>query len=317
VSFEVQGGGFSWFGQPPANKVLTAYGLMEFSDMAKVYEIDERVIDRTAKWLIGQQTQDGSWRPDANYLPRRELGQYPAQRDPAHRLHYMGAGFSAAARTPRWAKAVSYLKENWRKADNAYTLAIIANAFAAADKKDPAALDVIEKLMDMKKEEGDTVYWEAGIKSFCFSEGKVANLENHRHGRDRADGIRQFPDVVKKALNYIVRGKDPNGTWYSTQATVNCLKALVKSLAREARHSRAGDRYGQRQAGRIVQDHQRRLRCAAAGGCQNSSEAGCEQDRDSFRRQGDACLFDLQRLLSALAEGESRTRSADQHQSGL
>ena len=40
LTFEVPGGGFSWFGNPPANKILTAYGLMEFSDMAKVYDVD-------------------------------------------------------------------------------------------------------------------------------------------------------------------------------------------------------------------------------------------------------------------------------------
>ena len=31
LTFEVPGGGFSWFGQAPANKILTSYGLMEFS----------------------------------------------------------------------------------------------------------------------------------------------------------------------------------------------------------------------------------------------------------------------------------------------
>ena len=35
LTFEVPGGGFSWFGQAPANKILTAYGLMEFSDMSQ------------------------------------------------------------------------------------------------------------------------------------------------------------------------------------------------------------------------------------------------------------------------------------------
>ena len=35
LSFEVPGGGFDWFGNPPANRTLTAYGLMEFEDMAR------------------------------------------------------------------------------------------------------------------------------------------------------------------------------------------------------------------------------------------------------------------------------------------
>ncbi|MBC7288893.1 MAG: hypothetical protein H5T86_12825, partial [Armatimonadetes bacterium] len=68
LSYEVQGGGFSWFGDPPANKLLTALGLMEFYDMNKVYPIDEGVITRTQSWLLQQQEADGSWKPDKEYL---------------------------------------------------------------------------------------------------------------------------------------------------------------------------------------------------------------------------------------------------------
>src|SRR5207249_6545461 len=39
VSFEVPGGGFDWYGRPPANEALTAYGLIEFTDMARVHAV--------------------------------------------------------------------------------------------------------------------------------------------------------------------------------------------------------------------------------------------------------------------------------------
>src|SRR6202042_1716409 len=55
LTFEVQSGGFSWFGQAPANKILTSYGLMEFYDMSKVHDVDPNVIGRTQAWLAGQQ----------------------------------------------------------------------------------------------------------------------------------------------------------------------------------------------------------------------------------------------------------------------
>src|SRR5262249_54850088 len=38
LTFEVKSGGFSWFGEAPANKILTSYGLMEFYDMSKVHD---------------------------------------------------------------------------------------------------------------------------------------------------------------------------------------------------------------------------------------------------------------------------------------
>jgi len=40
LTFEVKSGGFSWFGEAPANKILTSYGLMEFYDMSKVHDVD-------------------------------------------------------------------------------------------------------------------------------------------------------------------------------------------------------------------------------------------------------------------------------------
>src|ERR1700685_2659640 len=68
LTFEVPGGGFSWFGNAPANKILTAYGLMEFHDMSKVYDVDPRLISRTQQWLATQQQADGSWRPDSSFI---------------------------------------------------------------------------------------------------------------------------------------------------------------------------------------------------------------------------------------------------------
>ena len=64
LSFEVPGGGFDWFGRPPANRALTAYGLMEFEDMARVHDVDPALIARTRRWLLAQRLTDGSWEPE-------------------------------------------------------------------------------------------------------------------------------------------------------------------------------------------------------------------------------------------------------------
>ncbi|HEY7314220.1 MAG TPA: alpha-2-macroglobulin family protein, partial [Gemmataceae bacterium] len=66
VGFEVSGGGFDWFGHPPANRTLTAYGLMEFEDMARVHEVDPQLIARTRRWLLDQRKSDGSWAPEGH-----------------------------------------------------------------------------------------------------------------------------------------------------------------------------------------------------------------------------------------------------------
>jgi hypothetical protein len=64
TTFDVPGGGFSLFGQPPPDRMLTAYGLTEFTDMARVHAVDEALIAHAARWLLDQQKGDGSWEND-------------------------------------------------------------------------------------------------------------------------------------------------------------------------------------------------------------------------------------------------------------
>jgi hypothetical protein len=57
LTFEHKTGGYSWFGdQDPAPYLsVTAFGLMEFSDMAQVQQVDEAMMKRTHDWLVAQQ----------------------------------------------------------------------------------------------------------------------------------------------------------------------------------------------------------------------------------------------------------------------
>src|SRR4029077_14637586 len=61
LTFERPGGGFDWWGSGPPLVWLSAYGLQEFSDMARVMDIDKAVIARTQTWLMKQRDADGTW----------------------------------------------------------------------------------------------------------------------------------------------------------------------------------------------------------------------------------------------------------------
>src|SRR5262245_56944781 len=55
--------GYEWFGGDPGHEALTAYGLMEFVDMKKVYgEVDGGMIERTRAWLRGRRDGKGGFR---------------------------------------------------------------------------------------------------------------------------------------------------------------------------------------------------------------------------------------------------------------
>lgn len=62
IAYEIKGGGFEWFGHPPAHEGLTAYGILQFSEMKKVYpEVSDHVIDRTRKWLLSRRNGKGGF----------------------------------------------------------------------------------------------------------------------------------------------------------------------------------------------------------------------------------------------------------------
>lgn len=66
MAYEISGGGFEWFGHPPAHEGLTAYGLVEFHEMKKVYDkVDEKMVDRTRNWLLSRRLGNGKFKQNA------------------------------------------------------------------------------------------------------------------------------------------------------------------------------------------------------------------------------------------------------------
>jgi TonB-dependent SusC/RagA subfamily outer membrane receptor len=62
VAYEIKGGGFEWFGHPPAHEGLTAYGLLQFYEMKKVFSgVDEKMFNRTREWLLNKRTGKGDY----------------------------------------------------------------------------------------------------------------------------------------------------------------------------------------------------------------------------------------------------------------
>lgn len=245
LTFEVKGGGFSWFGNPPAHKVLTAYGLLEFTDMSKVHEVDPDLITRTMNWLISQQNADGSWTPDLFGIHE---GATTRQTDTLRTTAYIAWAISEAGRVvnggqTRMAlqKAAGYLSRHIEDADDAYALALILNAFIGAKEAltgSPSptpnlSIDhVAQRLAGMAKESAEEAYWEGKAPTPFFGRGRSGDLETTalatyaliRHGG--------YAALINKALTYLIRNKDEFGTWQTTQATIWSLKAFLAAMER-------------------------------------------------------------------------------------
>ena len=226
LSFEVPGGGFSWFGDPPAHKILTAYGLMEFHDMSQVFNVDPAVISRTQEWLVSQQDADGSWKPSKGGIREGAINKYTDDvlRNTAYiTLALLESGYAGDALS----KAETYMMKHLADAKDNFTLALVVNAFAMISPEHKALAGLVETLLERRTEEDDVTYWKAQSETPTHGSGNVADIEVTSWAVMGLLRAKQSPAVVSKAITYLVKQKDAYGTWQSTQATIVALSAMI------------------------------------------------------------------------------------------
>lgn len=232
LTFEVPGGGFSWFGNVPANKILTAYGLMEFSDMSKIYDVDPKLISRTQQWLASQQQKDGSWKPDTQFINEGATDRYNS--DVLRITAYLAwalknTGYAGQAVD----RAKEFVEAHLSQKTDTYTLAVIAN-FAASYSTDRAFIrQAIQLLLDARTEKGEQIWWTAE-ETGVYGSGRSASIETTGLAVEALLESGEASDSARKALSYIASQKDAYGTWGTTQATIMALRALLMATEKGA-----------------------------------------------------------------------------------
>ncbi len=231
LTFETGSGGFSLFGGGSGDTFLSAYGLLQLADMARVYPVDPAVIERTVAWLLAQQAGDGSWNSRDYRAGRSALGTTAfVTWALAEAGHVQDAGTT---------NALAYIRQNVADEEDPYTLALAANALVAADPKGEATLLTLDRLASQVQRDETGARW-AGEDTMMGGYGRTGAVETTAlaaHALVR--GGRELP-LAQDALAYIIQSKDPSGTWGSTQATIWSLKALLAAaMAGDVRDARA------------------------------------------------------------------------------
>ena len=232
LTFEVPGGGFSWFGSAPANKILTAYGLMEFYDMSRVYDVDPKLISRTQQWLASQQQEDGSWKPDAQFINEGATNRYNS--DTLRITAYIAwalkeTGYQGSAIE----KAKQFVEGHMSAKVDTYTLAVVANFAAGYGADREFTRQAIQLLLDARTEKDEQVWWNAE-ETNVYATGPSASIETTGLAVQALLQSGQAPGTARKALNYIASKKDAYGTWGTTQATIMALRALLTATEKGA-----------------------------------------------------------------------------------
>lgn len=231
LTFERPGGGFDWWGSGEPLVWLSAYGLQEFSDMAKVYPIDRGILDRTQAFLLRKMDKDGTWSQIG--ATHGETIERMGNTKLLLTSYVTWSLLESGLAKDRMKKSIDFIRSDLKNAgDNAYILALVANALAAYDPKDDSTLEALQKLDKLRKDlpEWKAVHFPAKAMSLTYAHGDSVAVETTALAALAMMKTGQFTNNINQALTYLIKTKAGNGTWGSTQATILALKALVTGM---------------------------------------------------------------------------------------
>lgn len=231
LTFERPGGGFDWWGREEPLIWTSAYGLQEFSDMARVYPIDRGVIERTQGFLMRKRDKDGTW----SNIGATHGETIASMGNPKLLLtsYVTWSLLESGYDKKQLQVSVDYIRNNLDAAgDNGYILALAANALAAFDSRDDSTLQCLQKLDRLRIEEKQlkVQFLPARGTSLTYGRGDSVAVETTALAALAMMKTGGFNASVNQSLAYLVKTKQASGTWGTTQATILALKALLSGM---------------------------------------------------------------------------------------
>ncbi|MEO1528465.1 MAG: hypothetical protein AAFX06_23830, partial [Planctomycetota bacterium] len=222
TSFECADLGYEWFGNDPGHEALSAFGLMQFSEMANVIDVDRQMMERTRKWLLSRRDGNGGFQRNPRHLHSWSIGQEVVN---AYLLWAISEADRAAGtpeQTNKDLKAeIDELERIAKSTDDSYLIALSAITLSNVDRKQSAA-DLLNRLISMQADDGSltgktTITQSGGIsrKVETTALAVLAWSQSDKHGIQ-----------AKSALEWLIANRRGNG-FGSTQATVLALKAMI------------------------------------------------------------------------------------------
>ncbi|MBL7076132.1 MAG: A-macroglobulin complement component [Kiritimatiellae bacterium] len=216
IGFECKQRGYEWFGGDPGHEALTAYGLLEFSDMASVYNVDAGMLERTRAWLMGTKDGKGGFKRE-----RRALHTWIADPDCSN-AYIVWALLTAGEPADTLTAEIEAVKQAALKSKNSYVVALGANvawlADDAATAKTLCAELATSQAKDGRVDGGTTTIVGSGGTSLQVETTALALLAWLK-SPDQAGavekGIQWLAEVCK------------GGRFGSTQSTVLALRAIL------------------------------------------------------------------------------------------
>ncbi|MBX9724029.1 MAG: hypothetical protein K2X81_21665, partial [Candidatus Obscuribacterales bacterium] len=229
VGFWCPDKGYEWFGENPGHEALTAFGLLHFSDMSKVREVDQNMITSTRAWLLKQKDGQGGFS-----RKRRSLHTWIEDKDCSNAYivwALLETGQPAADLKPELAS----LKTAADASKNNYVVALAANAFYLAGDK-AEAIKLMDKLAAKQNADGSI---KEVTSSIVGSGGEALEVEGSSLATLAWLREPSYAGNVEKSIKYLADSCKA-GRYGSTQSTVLALRAIVNYDKLRARPKAAG-----------------------------------------------------------------------------
>jgi A-macroglobulin TED domain/Alpha-2-macroglobulin family len=225
--------GFEWFGQPDQqHQALTAYGLLQFKDLSKVFKVDPALIQRTQTYLLAQRDGQGGFKRNARALDT--FGRAPDHTTNAYIVWALVESDpddkEGLDLTKEFAALKKQAKEDVQAKDDPYFLALVANSLMLRPTggNREAAIAILEQIADKHLKNGSV---EGAKTSITRSGGRDLQIETTALtvlGWLRSGEPTKFIKPVKEATKWIGQQRGGYGGFGSTQSTILALKALIE-----------------------------------------------------------------------------------------
>jgi TonB-dependent SusC/RagA subfamily outer membrane receptor len=219
AGYETRKNGFEWYGKAPPHEALSAYGLMEFTEMKEVFDgVSEAMLERTIEYLLSRRNGQGGF--------EQNRGKYGFSGAPENVNNaYIVYALSESGITTPIIDEYEATYQEALKSNDTYRMALMACASYNFDE-----LDNAEKLVDRIKR---------NIDSYSFSDLPVDNTITRSYGNAKnietvafvvLTLLRQTTKddfLISQGIEYLI-GKRRYNRFGSTQSTSMALKALIE-----------------------------------------------------------------------------------------
>jgi hypothetical protein len=235
--------GFEWFGAADMpHEALTAYGLLQFKDMARVHAVDSDLVKRTQAFLLSRRDGQGGFKTSSRSVDA--FGRAPKHTTDAYIVWALVESDPDDAEKMDLAKEIATLKgqaldPGSRGRKDAYYIALVANVLLLRGDRE-SAITLLDRLRDQNLNDGAVTGAETSVTRSGGRDLQIETTALAMLGWLRANDA-HYAGAIRASTRWITRQRAGSGGFGSTQSTILALKALTLHARMHAQPPEAGE----------------------------------------------------------------------------